>query len=140
MNADHETLYERLVRQLSAFERQLDSRAGDIDSLSDIQKGIGRLLSDGNASEADLRRVLQECYERGELRKETFQVVKSMLDKYVTEIIETSPSIAEAADLLHQGVFSADQPAANASPEEETLDAKAHNRSTWLLKFDPGLV
>ncbi|NIL94201.1 MAG: protein kinase, partial [Woeseiaceae bacterium] len=58
------------------------------------------MLGSNGSSEAEIRRVLQERYDAGELRKETFQLVKSMLDRYVTEIVETSPSIAEAADLL----------------------------------------
>jgi hypothetical protein len=127
MNAHHETLHERLVRQLAAFENQLDSEIDDVSLLSEIQKGIGRLLSDGSASEADIRRVLQERYESGALRKETFQLVKSMLDKYVTEIIETSPSIAEAANLLQQGSFPQDsvanRPPANDASGLDTLDA-----------------
>jgi serine/threonine protein kinase len=106
MNADQEMLRERLVNQLSALEKQLDSNIDDVDFLSDVQEGIGRILSDGHASEADVRRVIQERYESGNLRKETFQLVKSMLDRYVTEIIETSPSIAEAAELLEKGTAS----------------------------------
>ena len=72
----------------------------ELQMLAEIQEGIGRLLGSGSSSEAEIRRVLQERYENGQLRKETFQLVKSMLDRYVTEVVETSPSIAEAAAVL----------------------------------------
>jgi len=49
--------------------------------LADIQNGIGRLLTTTGNSEAQIRKVLQERYEAGVLRKETFQLVKSMLDR-----------------------------------------------------------
>jgi len=66
-----------------------------VDMLADIQEGIGRLLSTTGSSEAQIRRVLQERYEAGALRKETFQLVKSMLDRFVTENIATSPTTEE---------------------------------------------
>ena len=46
--------------------------------------------------DAEIRRVLQDRYERGELRKETFQLVKSMLDRFVTEEVPTSPAKRDA--------------------------------------------
>ena len=140
MNADQESLYQRLVKLLSALESQLDSQIDDVKLLAKIQKGIGRLLSDGSASEADVRRVLQERYESGELRKETFQLVKSMLDKYVTEIIETSPSIIEAASMLQKGaapnIDSGVRPAAGAAAAEDAMGATMVIKDTQALKSD----
>ena len=60
--------------------------------LADIQSGIGELLKTDGSSEAQIRRVLQERYEAGALRKETYQLVKSMLDHFVSETIPTSPT------------------------------------------------
>lgn len=89
-----------LVDQLSSLDSRLDEQVDDVNMLSEIQDGIARLLGSDGGSEAEIRRVLQERYDNGKLRKETFQLVKSMLDRYVTEIIETSPSIEEAAAVL----------------------------------------
>lgn len=100
MSADSNKLRDSLVDQLASFEDKLENKADDVQMLAEIQDGIGRLLGSGSSSEAEIRRVLQERYEGGELRKETFQLVKSMLDRYVTEVVETSPSIAEAAAVL----------------------------------------
>lgn len=100
MNAKSSKIRDELVGQLSSLEKRLDGQIDDVKVLTEIQDGIARLLGNGGGSEAEIRRVLQERYEAGELRKETFQLVKSMLDRYVTEVVETSPSIAEAADVL----------------------------------------
>ena len=83
--------HDNLAEQLASFDKRLDAKADDVQMLTDIQDGIGRLLADNGNSEADIRRVLQERYEAGELRKETFQLVKSMLDRYVTEDLPTGP-------------------------------------------------
>ena len=91
MSAESDKIRDSLVDQLSSFDSRLDSKSDDVAMLSEIQGGIGKLLSGNGSSEAEIRRVLQERYESGELRKETFQLVKSMLDKYVTEQAPTSP-------------------------------------------------
>jgi len=90
MNAESDNIRESLVDQLSSFEDRLDDKIDDVEMLSEIQDGIGRLLGDNRGTEAEIRRILQERYESGELRKETFQLVKSMLDRFVTEHEPTS--------------------------------------------------
>ena len=91
MNTGPEKQRDTLADQLANFDDRLQSTANDVDMLADIQEGIASLLSSSDSSEAEIRRVLQERYEAGGLRKETFQLVKSMLDRYVTENIPTSP-------------------------------------------------
>ena len=59
-----------------------------------MQAGIGELLASSGGNEKQIREILQERYEDGDLRKETFQLVKSMLDRYVTEKIPTTPTRA----------------------------------------------
>jgi len=91
MIAESDKIRATLVDQLSNFEDRLDDKIDDVEMLADIQGGIERLLGDNGGTEAEIRRVLQERYENGDLRKETFQLVKSMLDRYVTEHMATSP-------------------------------------------------
>jgi len=100
MSPETDKIRESLVDQLSSLESRLDDRNDDLEMLSDIQDGIGRLLGSNSGSEAEIRRVLQERYESGDLRKETFQLVKSMLDRYVTEQIPTSSGIEEPTRVL----------------------------------------
>ena len=91
MNADSDKIRASLADQLSSFDDRLEAKADDVQMLAEIQEGIGRLLAASGGNEAEVRRVLQERYEAGELRKETFQLVKSMLDRFVTERVPTSP-------------------------------------------------
>jgi serine/threonine protein kinase len=90
MNAESDKLSATFADQLSSFDDKLASKADDLELLAEIRDGIGRLLEASGGSEAEIRRVLQEQYENGGLRKETFQLVKSMLDRYVTEQVPTS--------------------------------------------------
>jgi len=100
MSAESENLRDSLVDQLSSFDSKLDDKIDEVAILSEIQEGIGRMLSSNGGNEAEIRRVLQERYESGELRKETFQLVKSMLDRYVTEQKPTSPDPAARPGLV----------------------------------------
>ena len=93
MSAESDRIRESLVDQLSSFDERLDEKIDDVQLLGGIQEGIGRLLNSNGGNEADIRRVLQDRYENGELRKETFQLVKSMLDGYVTEQAPTSSPV-----------------------------------------------
>lgn len=91
MSAESDKIRDTFADQLSSFDDRLEATSNDVEMLADIQEGIGSLLASSGGSEAAIRRVLQERYEAGELRKETFQLVKSMLDRYVTENVPTSP-------------------------------------------------
>ena len=93
MSAESEKIRESLVGQLSSFDERLDEKIDDVQLLAGIQDGIGRLLRSDGGNEADIRRVLQDRYENGDLRKETFQLVKSMLDGYVSEQVPTTSLI-----------------------------------------------
>jgi len=95
MSAESKNVRDTFADQLASFDDKLKSTADDVDMLADIQEGIGRLLATSGSSEAQIRRVLQERYDAGALRKETFQLVKSMLDRYITEDIATSPTPEE---------------------------------------------
>ena len=94
MSAESDDIRDTFADQLSSFEDRLGAKADDVEMLADIQNGIGGLLASDRNSEAEIRRVLHERYEAGQLRKETFQLVKSMLDGFVTERLPTSTNPA----------------------------------------------
>ena len=97
MNAESKDIRQRLASELSSFDLQLlETNADDVLLLKSIQESIGRLVKASGGSEAGIRRVLQEQYEAGELRHETFQLIKSMLDRFVTEQMPTAPVPPEA--------------------------------------------
>jgi serine/threonine protein kinase len=91
MNAESDSLRTTFADQLSSFDDKLAGKADDVRMLAEIRSGIIRLIDASSGNEATIRRVLQDQYESGQLRKETFQLVKSMLDRYVTEQAPTSP-------------------------------------------------
>ena len=94
MSTESDKIRDTFADQLASFDDRLADPANDVDMLADIQSGIGALMAANGSSEAEIRRVLQERYEAGGLRKETFQLVKSMLDGYSTEAVPASPGIA----------------------------------------------
>lgn len=100
MSADSKNVRDAFADQLASFDDQLHATADDVDMLADIRGGIGRLLAATGNSEAQIRKVLHERYEAGALRKETFQLVKSMLDKFVTEDIPTSATSETIAPVV----------------------------------------
>ena len=97
MSAESNKVRDTLADQLAHFDDRLNSAATDVDMLTDIQAGIGSMLSSEGVSEAEIRRVLQERYEAGDLRKETFQLVKSMLDRYGSERAPATPGAGKPA-------------------------------------------
>ncbi len=92
MSAESKNVRDTFADQLASFDDKLKTTANNVDMIADIQDGIGHLLASTGNSEAEIRRVLQDRYDAGELRKETFQLVKSMLDRYMTENVATSPT------------------------------------------------
>ena len=97
MSAESDKIRNAFADQLLSFDEKLEATSNDVFMLADIQDGISALLASGGDSEAAIRGVLQERYEAGELRKETFQLIKSMLDGYVTEKVPTGPVPAAKA-------------------------------------------
>ncbi len=85
MSAETDKVSDTFADQLTSLDDRLDGTPDDVDMLADIQAGIGSLLSANGGNEATIRRVLQDRYEAGQLRKETFQLVKSMLDGFATD-------------------------------------------------------
>ena len=94
MSAESEKIRNTFADQLASFDNKLRATANDVEMLTDIREAIGSLLSSSLGSEAEIRRVLQERYGAGDLRQETFQLVKSILDRYVTEELPTADTPA----------------------------------------------
>lgn len=90
MSAESKNVRDDFAEQLARFDDKLHATVNNVEMLAEIQEGIGGLLASSGNSEAQIRRILQDRYEAGALRKETFQLVKSMLDRYVTEHLPTS--------------------------------------------------
>lgn len=101
MSADSDKIRKTLDAQLSRLDTHLGSDSDDFKLLQRMQKGIRRLLASDAGSEAEIRRILQERFDGGDLRKETYQLVKSMLDNFVTENVPTGspPDLDQTIDV-----------------------------------------
>ncbi len=94
MAAESDNLSATFTDQLASFDDRLAGKENEVQMLAEIREAIGRLLEASGGSESEIRRVLQERFDSGALRKETFQLVKSMLDRYVTEQVPTSSTLS----------------------------------------------
>ena len=91
MNADSKQIRDILEEQLADLDESLGATVDDVQMLADLQNGIGRLLADDVDAAPQIRHVLQERYEGGDLRQETYQLVKSMLDRHAGDGVPTLP-------------------------------------------------
>ncbi len=94
MTAESEKLRDTLGDQLASFDSRLEASPDDVEMLADIEQGISSLLANSGGNETEIRRVLEERYESGSLRAETFQLVRSMLDRLAGESDASGPSAA----------------------------------------------
>ncbi len=117
MSAESDKIRDTFANQLASFEDRLEAKADDVEMLADIQEGIAGLLSSDGNSEAEIRRILHERYDAGSLRKETFQLVKSMLDRYVTERIPTSP-VAGHHEMTSPSILDEIEESAEPAPDD----------------------
>ena len=91
MSANSKQIRDVLDGRLADLDGSIGATSDDVRILAELQQGLGRLIADDSDAEQAIRRVLQERLERGELRNETFELVRSMLDRYMTEDTPTSP-------------------------------------------------
>ncbi|MDH4047656.1 MAG: protein kinase [Gammaproteobacteria bacterium] len=83
--------------QLAALEQRLQAQIDDESTLHDIQRAFETLLAGSGEAEKDIRMVLQRQFSNGQLRKETFELVRQILNRIVSENLATEPgaTIAE---------------------------------------------
>jgi len=110
---------ESLAEQLSSFDNELHATSNDVDMVAGIREGIGRLLLASGNNEAEIRQVLQDQYDSGRLRKETFQLVKSMLERYSSENMPTSRDQEAAAQQQKVPPLAAPAPINNGMQEDD---------------------
>jgi len=131
MSPESKDVADSLTEQLTSFDNKLNATADDVDMLTGIRQGINRLLEASENNEAAIRHVLQHQYDNGGLRKETFQLVNSMLDSYSLENMPTSPD-AHAIALQ--------QPMAPAAPgpASSDFDLPAANQDSLKIVIPAG--
>ena len=89
------------TEQLSDFESQLRHTLDDKSLQQGVFRAIRELLQSHQQSESDIRQILKDRYESGQLRKETMLVVQQMLDRVSDEFDETLPDADEDDESEH---------------------------------------
>jgi len=138
MNAKSDDIRKRLERQLARVDDDLGSRADSVEMITSIRKAVARLLDASGGSEAAVRRVLQEQFDAGALRPETFRLVKSMLDRYVSEQIPTESAAPAASDAPSDDAFSSttviDKDDLPVTPKAERAQVGSVLRDRFMLQ------
>jgi len=123
--------------QLADFEGQLKQTMDDASLLQDVHRTIRELLKEHQDSEADIRNILLARLESGVLRQESFQLVRTMLDRIVADDIDTLPGLDQshepyASDFGETDVI--DVSTADADLPEDRLQVGSVLRDRFLLK------
>ena len=138
MSAESKKPRDTLAVQLIALDARLDAAADKVEMLSDVRRSIGSLLSSRGSSEAEVRRVLQERYDAGDLRKETFQLVKLILDRFNAKRDSRTPKrtvVRSGADSPENGL----EPGPKTEPEsDDSFGATTVLPNDVLPVNDPG--
>ena len=123
MKAETDKLRETLVDQLSSFEDKLESKTDPVTILAEIQRAIDMLLGENFESESKILEVLQERYGSGDLRKETFELVRSIIDRSVTEQVVTSPLRSAKNDTEYDQTLVLDYGGSDRAAGPEPMDS-----------------
>lgn len=94
MNANSENLEGTFSDCLAEIERYLEEHQDDRTLLREVRAAMAAFVSGNGRAEADIRAILHKRLNEGALRRETFQLVSEMLDRVVSEHVETSPNVS----------------------------------------------
>ena len=124
------------TEQLSDFESQLRHTLDDQSLQQGVFRAIRDLLQSHQQSESDIRQILNDRYESGQLRKETMLVVQQMLDRVTDEFDETLPDADEDDESEHvRTTILPSKAAAKRKPQpRQQLQAGSVLRDRFLLQ------
>ena len=84
--------------QLSSFASELRDHIDDEAMLQEIHVAIKAMLSGDGVSEQEVRDVLQQHRDGGDLREESFQLVQKLIDNIVSEELPTATVVLTEED------------------------------------------
>ncbi len=85
MSAEAEKNGPTYEERLSKLESHLEGNANDEAMLAGVGMAMRALLSGNGESEAHIRQILERQFDQGNLRRESYELVESMLGKLVAE-------------------------------------------------------
>ena len=92
------TAQQSYEERFSQFASELRNHIDDEAMLQEIHKAIKSMLAGDDASEKEIRSVLQKHHDEGELRDESYQLVQKLIDSIVTEDVPTESNIPSDED------------------------------------------
>ena len=134
MNANFDKIERSYPEELSEFAEQLHEQIADESLLDDVHSAVQSLLSGNGDSEADIRRILREQYQAGNLRDETFELVQRMLELAGEEDLAPAPMVSEVA-IQNDELFSNTTVIAAAQSDEESADDRCQVGSVLRDRF-----
>ena len=132
MTTDTRNTTKGYTEQLSDFESQLRHTLDDQSLQQDVFRAIRELLQSHQQSESDIRQILKDRYESGQLRRETMLVVQQMLDRVTDEFDETLPDAEEEPEYSRTTVITPET-AVERKPQQQ-LQAGSVLRDRFLLQ------
>ncbi len=134
MNANFDKIERSYPEELSEFAEQLHEQIADESLLDDIHSAVQSLLSGNGDSEADIRRILREQYQTGNLRDETFELVQRMLERAGEEDLAPAPMVSELT-IQNDELFSDTTVIAASTSDEELADDRCQVGSVLRDRF-----
>ncbi len=92
MSAKSKNMRDTFVDQLASFDDKLVGMVDGNDLRVEIELELGQLLASSLDSEEQIRSVLQTRLDEDAIGKDRFELVTTILDRYITEDIVTSPT------------------------------------------------
>jgi serine/threonine protein kinase len=137
MNANLENPEQSYFKELSELTEQLRQQIADKSLVDYIHSAILSLISGNGSVEADIRRIIQEEHNAGNLRDETFELVQRILDRLVTEDVLTARD-GTKSDVQVEDPFAStaviDPVARDAESADDRLQAGSVLRDRFLLQ------
>ena len=92
------TAQQSYEERFSHFASELRNHIDDEAMLQEIHKAIKAMLAGDDASEKEIRSVLQKHHDEGVRRDESYQLVQKLIDSIVTEDVPTESNIMPDED------------------------------------------
>ena len=132
MSTDSQNQDKGYTDQLSDFESQLRHTLDDQSLQQDVFRAIRELLQTHKQSESDIREILRQRFESGQLREETLRTVQNMLERVSDELDDTLPDDFEEPDFSQTDVLPRDVTVAE-KPQQQ-LQTGSVLRDRFLLQ------
>lgn len=136
MSAFLDKIEQSFSDQLSEFDVKLREQDDNASLLKEIHAAITMLMAQTGDRDTEIREILQKRYNAGQLRLETYQLVRNVLDRVVIESMATMPDAVDepAGDDSYSSTTVIDtRPALDEEPQEQ-LQVGSVLRDRFLLQ------